>query len=167
MELSEKVKKGLETCENYNLDECAICPYGDMAAMDCAITLKVDALAYIRELEARLGEANKTSDDLRAKLAKYEKPLVPLKPMTLDEAYEADYCYIEDNVKGSSEPHVVFLGMMTANSRNEKRVEIMEFGEDVDYCVKLSCEAYGKTWRCWSRRPTEEERKAAEWDEVN
>lgn len=24
---------------------------------------------------------------------------------------------------------------------------------------------YGKTWRCWSRRPTEAERKAAEWDE--
>lgn len=24
---------------------------------------------------------------------------------------------------------------------------------------------YGKTWRCWSRRPTEEERKAARWDD--
>lgn len=23
---------------------------------------------------------------------------------------------------------------------------------------------YGKTWRCWAEKPTEEERKAAEWE---
>ena len=25
-------------------------------------------------------------------------------------------------------------------------------------------EEYGKKWRCWAENPTEEERKAAEWD---
>lgn len=25
--------------------------------------------------------------------------------------------------------------------------------------------AYGKTWRCWSARPTDEQRKAVKWDE--
>lgn len=25
-------------------------------------------------------------------------------------------------------------------------------------------DAYGKTWRCWEEKPTEEERKAAEWE---
>jgi hypothetical protein len=109
--------------------------------------MEADALSYIRELEA--------------KVAEYEKPL---KPMTLEEACWADHCYIEYNIKGSSEPQVILLGMMTANSKNEKHVEIMEFGEDVDYCVKLNCEVYGEEWRCWSRRPTDEERKAAEWD---
>ena len=85
MELSEKVKRGLETCVNYNLYECAICPYGDMTAMDCAITLKVDALAYVRELEARVAEHEK-----------------PLKPMTLEEVDEhvrsndANPLWIED-----------------------------------------------------------------------
>ena len=39
-----------------------------------------------------------------------------------------------------------------------------------DYCdylpeTDLSPELYGKTWRVWSAKPTEEERKKAEWDE--
>lgn len=29
---------------------------------------------------------------------------------------------------------------------------------------KYMPEDYGKTWRCWSAKPTEEERKEAEWD---
>lgn len=28
----------------------------------------------------------------------------------------------------------------------------------------LEFSTYGKTWRCWSRKPTEEERGAAEWE---
>lgn len=28
----------------------------------------------------------------------------------------------------------------------------------------LRTEVYGKTWRCWSARPTEEQRKAVPWD---
>lgn len=31
----------------------------------------------------------------------------------------------------------------------------------------LAWENYGKGWRCWSARPTEEQRKAAKWDETN
>ena len=30
---------------------------------------------------------------------------------------------------------------------------------------KYSAASYGKTWRCWLRRPTDEERKAAKWDD--
>lgn len=146
MKTPDEIKRGLEACIAGECNSKRItCPY--RKAGDCTTAVVVDALAYIRQLEERVAELEK-----------------PLEPMALDEAYEADYCYIEDNVKGSSEPHVVLLGMMTANSKNEKRVEIMEFGEDVDYCAKLSCEVYGKTWRCWPRRPTEAERKAAEWD---
>lgn len=29
----------------------------------------------------------------------------------------------------------------------------------------LSGELYGKTWRCWSARPTDEQRKKVEWDD--
>ena len=28
---------------------------------------------------------------------------------------------------------------------------------------KFKLDKYGKTWRCWAEKPTEEERKAAEW----
>ena len=29
----------------------------------------------------------------------------------------------------------------------------------------LPAKTYGKTWRCWSAKPTEEKRKAVKWDE--
>lgn len=31
--------------------------------------------------------------------------------------------------------------------------------------VKLEGDEYGKTWRCWTSRPTDEQRKAVKWDE--
>lgn len=31
------------------------------------------------------------------------------------------------------------------------------------HCVNLDAMAYGKTWRCWERKPTDEERGAAGW----
>lgn len=31
--------------------------------------------------------------------------------------------------------------------------------------VGVNPSTYGKTWRCWDKRPTEEERKAVKWDE--
>ena len=34
-------------------------------------------------------------------------------------------------------------------------------GDEYRYFVETE---YGKTWRCWSRKPTDEERKAAKWD---
>ena len=78
MKTPEEIKKGLECCNTYN--DCQNCPYDDKVdkGWGCCVQRNADALAYIRELEARLVEANKTSEDLRAKLAEYEKPLVPL-----------------------------------------------------------------------------------------
>lgn len=29
----------------------------------------------------------------------------------------------------------------------------------------IHSDTYGKTWRCWPRKPTEEERKEAKWDD--
>lgn len=31
--------------------------------------------------------------------------------------------------------------------------------------TKLRWEDYGKTWRCWTARPTDEQRKAVKWDD--
>lgn len=38
------------------------------------------------------------------------------------------------------------------------------FGERIkEKSILLQKDDYGKTWRCWAEKPTEEERKAAEW----
>ena len=34
-----------------------------------------------------------------------------------------------------------------------------------DRCFQRQYEFYNKTWRCWTHRPTEEQRKAVKWDE--
>ena len=99
-----------------------------------------------------------------ARVAALRRYTPPIRPLTLEEAYEADHCYIEFDTKGSSEPRVVLLVMMTAKSQNKKRVEVLEFGEDEGYCRKLDCNDYGKTWRCWERKPTEQEMREAEWE---
>lgn len=33
--------------------------------------------------------------------------------------------------------------------------------------LELPVEYYGKTWRCWARKPTDEERAAAKWEETD
>lgn len=35
-------------------------------------------------------------------------------------------------------------------------------GIETEICCTKSC--YGKIWRCWAKKPTEAERKAAEWE---
>ena len=64
MKTPDEIKKGLEICAGFG--GCAACPYDEENLHSC-VSLEEDALAYIRELEARLVEANKTSE--------YEKPL--------------------------------------------------------------------------------------------
>lgn len=36
------------------------------------------------------------------------------------------------------------------------------FGLNDNY--KLSCRSYGKRWRCWSSKPTDEQREAVKWE---
>ena len=75
----------------------------------------------------------------------------PLKPMTFEEverlAYSASLddempLYLED-VEGDNEWEISYrLRRLCFNAKNE----------------------YGKTWRCWSRKPTYVERRRAEWE---
>ena len=41
-------------------------------------------------------------------------------------------------------------------------VELNIFGSEVEF--EPDNEEYGKTWRCWSARPTEEQREAVPWE---
>jgi hypothetical protein len=183
MKLSEKVKRGMTHC--IESKACIECPYDGRDFPRCFMRIGEDALAYIRELEARVAELDKRCEanalnatiairereetKLRCleqikvyadKLAEYEKPN---KPLTMDEIV-AEY--------GRTVPQGIGCAY------------VVEFKEDgyVTRCIidqmgsvvvaAWNCEAiglliehdYGKTWRCWPRRPTEEGRKAAKWD---
>ena len=77
--------------------------------------------------------------------------------MTLDEvkAFEWDYCYLEEVRLPGKEYRAVF-------------------GDYALTCITLPCVTsmqiqhgdgtYGKKWRCWSAKPTDEQRKAVKWE---
>lgn len=155
MKTPDEIKKGLETCIGKCTGNKPHCTYHECGD-GCMDMMNRDALTYINQLEARLVEANKTSDDLRAKLAEYEKPLVPLTevqiyndPVWLEMRAEGVALMIADIVPSFDEPGSKAEITLLGNARR----------------AHLPYAHYGSSWRCWSRKPTDEERKAAKWDD--
>lgn len=140
MKTPDAIRKGLAECTRFG--GCAACPYFDMGiAARCTPKLAADALELIRQLEA--------------KLAKYEKPLVPL---TFEEAI------LDDSFLERKDDSYVDMALndFAVNMPEEGFMLLTVHGDDD---LRLDRDDYGKTWRCWSRRPTDDERKAAKWDD--
>lgn len=85
------------------------------------------------------------------------------KPLTVEELKEI-YSIREDHVwPFDRKPPYLYL-----DSSIEKNDHLwIAWSIAVDFLVsgyrQYTVENYGKTWRCWASKPTEEERKAAEW----
>ena len=154
MELSEKVKKGITHC--IESKACIECPYDGRDFPRCFVRIGKDALSYIRELEV--------------KVAEHEKPLVP---MTLEEVFavsrdEGNIVWLEYRdeeavrcgYNGYYEPQLIMAH--TAFGGYKGKVTFYPPGAETEKTPDPA--VYGIGWRCWSRRPTEEERKAAKWD---
>lgn len=155
MKTPDEIKRGLEAC---SADECHSkrheCPYRDES--ECTMTLSEDALAYIQQLEA--------------KLAEYEKPLVPL---TLEEVFAVsrdegnivwleyrDDAAVRCGYNGYYEPQHIMA--YTAFGGYKGEVTFYPPGAETEKTPDPA--VYGIGWRCWPRKPTDEERKAAKWD---
>lgn len=87
------------------------------------------------------------------------------KPMTMEELKEI-YFMREDHVwPHENKPPYLYL-----DSSIEKNDHLwVAWSIVVDFLEtgyrKYTVESYGKTWRCWTEKPTEEERKNAKWEE--
>lgn len=155
MKTPEEIKKGLECCiKDCNWENG--CLYG--AFDKCTTAMMEDALALIRQLEA--------------KLAEYEKPLVP---MTFEDVIEKSK-RIDDNAIWLEQPDEEYgyddtdcIPALVSNFANYRtEIQYLLFlvwpkREIIFPVAEKGC--YGKTWRCWPRKPTDEERKAVKWDE--
>lgn len=75
------------------------------------------------------------------------------KPLTVEELQEDTVCWYEERNDNIVPVEIVrctsFIGMYFIGW--DVRIEEKKW-------------EYGKTWRCWAEKPTEEERKAAEWE---
>lgn len=82
------------------------------------------------------------------------------KPMTLEEACgsEEPCVYFEDRDFGEISAASVDIGFAHGDIRY-RTIDVLG-----GYIHKEES-AYGKTWRCWATKPTDDERKAAKWDD--
>lgn len=158
----DKVIKGLECCRRLpdSMGDCNRlgCPY-EAKFTSCIESLCTDALELLKDDETQLQyrdeviyEEEKETARLR-KLLKEQKTRV----MTLEEvkAFDWDYCYLEEERLPGKEYRSVC-------------------GDYALTCITWPCVAsmriqhgdnnYGKKWRCWTARPTDEQRKAVMWE---
>ena len=145
MKKPEEIKKGLECCYGHAERRfCEECPWGaKVEGYSEVICTDFDsvgegAIAYIQQLEA--------------KLAEYEKPLVPLPLddiLKLDDT--GDAWWVE--YKGGNLTPTILTN------------DCRQYGEQILHGYVFKLYDYSKTWRCWARKPTDEERKAVKWDD--
>ena len=83
-----------------------------------------------------------------------------MKPLTLDEAKELRICWIEEIDEGAFP--AIYAAPGNGGAYAVFVVHEDNDGYDDDYWGAVS--EYGTCWRCWSRKPTDEECRAAEWE---
>lgn len=78
--------------------------------------------------------------------------------MTLDEvkAFDWDYCYLEEE-RLPGKGYRIICGDYTLTCITWAGVTSMR--------IQHGDGSYGKKWRCWSAKPTDEQRKVAKWDD--
>jgi len=138
MEQFEKVAKGLE-CHSSRGDCTSDCPY--MSSGCCSEPLCADALALIQQQQERIME-----------LEAARKARV----MTLEEVHDMawDYCYLEEEVIKDN---------VLQKYCGKHRVKCITWPSIASCVLTYGDDAYGKRWRCWTQRPTDEQREAEPW----
>lgn len=146
----EKVMRGLTQCsrEHRGLEDCAGCPYklkpGHYAGLECWCRLCDDALFLLKEQEPRvltLEEAESLSDGVWTEIW---SPSV------------REYCLIYARVSKNNN---------FSDYENLEEDSGTGWIRDRDYYNKNVDSNVAHGWRCWTSRPTEEQRKAVKWDE--
>ena len=154
----EKVIKGLECCSDA-VSKCGNnCPYWDIE--NCESSMQDDALALLKAQEQKCrecGEAtSKAIQELQTKL-KAQEPRV----MTLEEVQQHNN---QDGCVWFEQP--TYNAVAAFVRKDEFEIEVISpyiLGELINHGYWLSSN-YNVTWRCWTSRPTDEQREAVKWE---
>ena len=137
------VIKGFECCREHDIGACCECPYD---GAHCASNLREDALALLKEQVPRI--------------------------LSLEEAIEGKngleidpYVFVEINGRED-----IFIGSVSDISHYNYpdlsfRVgESFQINRNFPGKIHLNTD-YMKTVRCWTHKPSKEQRKAVKWDD--
>lgn len=122
---------------------------------------KQDFKSFINELQMPRDDYNGIMAyiDDGAELLKEQEPRV----MTLEEVEDAldSVVWVDRPLFDNSSSE---YALIDSYSRKLQTVELRYPFCDKDYKERSDYATYGKTWRCWTARPTEEQRKAVKWE---
>ena len=90
-------------------------------------------------------------DYIILELLKESEPRV----LTLEEVPDAVFCYLEYKAYGTIEPAI----FGEADIDDTVAFTTLEDGKDY-----LDLSDYCKAWRCWTAKPTDEQREAVKWE---
>ena len=85
------------------------------------------------------------------------------KPLTIEEVKEAKAVWIEDD--GCETGDELYPALYLSKGYPSHYVFLTAY-DDGDLKVWANIMHYGKTWRCWARKPTEEECASVKWEEI-
>lgn len=147
-EKREKAIRGLEAHANPKTCEtCAgeYCPYydrdGSYTAVTCSSFLAADALALLKEQEARVMDAEEVA---RLTEEIYQWLWIEEIPTTTWNLY-CLRTFVYSKHPDTGEFYILAIGYRDT--------------------VKLEGDEYGKTWRCWTSCPTPEQMRGTKWEE--
>ena len=138
----EKVMLGLKVCSSSDMNmDCPKCPYHmhTKQAVYCMDRLMRDALTMLKEREARVMSLEEVRSD-----------------------HERVY-WIEcgDSI---TQHYGQYRGTCYWYQGEKGKFEQFDCIEPSDQYLRRKANKYGKEWRCWTSRPTEEQRKAVAWE---
>lgn len=138
----EKVIKGIECClGGSNADACEQCPYEDECAHAVGKSpspLRRDALSLLKAQEPRV--------------------------MTLEEIEDALDNVVWLDIPGAENLADGFSLIMAYSRKNGFVLLDSPFGDNPSQ-DRFEYTDYNKTWRCWTSRPTDEQRAVTPWSE--
>jgi hypothetical protein len=98
--------------------------------------------------------------DMAMELLKAQEPMV----MTLEEVKNSEVLYFEDFTDISDGVKPIIRPAINIEVKNGGIVMLDSEMWDDGFTFSTD-EEYGKTWRCWTSRPTDEQRKETQWSE--
>jgi len=156
----KKVIKGLKCCCDTGMCFHG-CPYHNASKKitECTSQLALEALDLLKEQWEQIKNRDESLEKAREEI-KWLRGMLKeqeARVMTLEEvkAFVWDYCYLEEERLPGKEYRMVC---------GDYALTCITWPCVASMSIQHGDESYGRKWRCWSSKPTDEQREAVKWE---